>query len=109
MWWEVLVCTVSGVHRCWQLVPRRRPRRLVDSVCCRMPHQCAGTLLGAVTQVPARTSLWKTWLVCVSTFAKADSLTDLRKGVRLRNYMNESFTGAKLFVRLSYSWISAGK
>lgn len=60
-----------------------------------------GTLLGAVTLLQAHTSLWKTWLVPVSTSAKAGCLTDLRKGVRRRKHMNESFTGVGLFIRLN--------
>lgn len=39
--------------------------------------------------------------MCVSTFAEADSLVDLGKGVRLRNHMNESFAGARLVVTLN--------
>lgn len=49
----------------------------------------------------ACTLLQRTWLLCVSTFAQADSLVNLGKGVRLRNHKNESFAGARLVVTLN--------
>lgn len=67
-------------------------------LCWRRLQQCTGTLLEAVTQVFACTLPQRSWILCVSTFAKADSLADLGKGVRLRNHMNESFAGAGLVV-----------
>lgn len=70
-------------------------------LCWRRLQQCTGTLLEAVMQMFACTLPQKTWLVCLSTFARVDSLAGLGKGVRLRNHINESFAGARLVVTLN--------
>lgn len=101
MWAQVLESTAPGAHWCQQLVPKHSKvsqgqvssgqgegRGLHRLLLYWRLQQCSGALLETDADVCFYISP-ETWLLCFSTFAKAECLVDLGKGVRLRNRMKE--------------------